>query len=95
VRLSLVEASGGKIGSAIDQVMMLCYMYDPTVGRYGFAIMTVMRTAGVLTVVTLAVAVAVMVRRDRRLNARPQFCHSERSEESHWQSAQDPSLRSG
>jgi protein SCO1/2 len=66
VRLSLVEASDGKIGTALDQVMMLCYMYDPTVGRYGFAIMTVMRTAGLLTVFTLATAVVTMIRRDRR-----------------------------
>jgi protein SCO1/2 len=66
LRLSLVEASNGRIGSAVDQVMMLCYMYDPTVGRYGFAIMTLMRTAGALTVFTLAAAVVVMIRRDRR-----------------------------
>jgi protein SCO1/2 len=68
VRLSLVEASNGKIGTAVDQVMMLCYMYDPSVGRYGLAIMTLMRTAGALTVVTLATAVGIMIRRERRQN---------------------------
>jgi protein SCO1/2 len=66
VRFSLVEASDGKVGSAVDQVMMLCYMYDPTSGKYGFAIMTLMRTAGVLTVVTMATAIVVMFRRERR-----------------------------
>ena len=46
--------------------MMLCYMYDPTVGRYGFAIMTLMRVAGLLTVATLATAIVTMIRRERR-----------------------------
>ena len=44
LRLALVEASDGKIGTAADQVLLLCYMYDPTVGKYGLAIMT--RDAG-------------------------------------------------
>jgi protein SCO1/2 len=44
-------------------------MYDPTVGKYGLAIMSVMRISGVLTVVTLACAVFTMVRRERRRNA--------------------------
>jgi protein SCO1/2 len=69
LRFSLFEASGGKVGTAADQVMMLCYMYDPTVGRYGLAIMTVLRTAGLLTVATLTTAIVVMFRRDRRRSA--------------------------
>jgi protein SCO1/2 len=66
LRFALVEASNGKVGATMDQVMMLCYMYDPTAGKYGLAIMTLMRTAGVLTVLTLASAVALMIRRERR-----------------------------
>jgi len=66
VRFALVEASAGNVGTVTDQVLMLCYMYDPTVGRYGFAIMTVMRTAGLLTVAILASAIVIMIRRDNR-----------------------------
>ena len=66
VRFAIVEASDGKVGTVADQVLMLCYMYDPTVGRYGFAIMTLMRVAGLLTVVTLAIAIVTMIRRERR-----------------------------
>jgi protein SCO1/2 len=66
VRFSLVEASDGKIGTAIDQAMLLCYMYDPTVGKYGLAIMSVMRISGVLTVVMLGAAIYTMIRRERR-----------------------------
>jgi protein SCO1/2 len=67
LRLALVEASAGKIGTARDQVMMLCYMYDPSAGKYGLAIMTVLRTAGGLTVVSLALAIGLMLRRERVL----------------------------
>jgi protein SCO1/2 len=65
LRLALVEASAGRIGTARDQVMLLCYMYDPTAGKYGLAIMTVLRTAGGLTVVSLALAICLMLRRER------------------------------
>lgn len=68
VRLAVVEASDGKVGTMADQVLMLCYMYDPMVGRYGFAIMTVIRTAGVLTVIAMVAALVWMLRRERRRN---------------------------
>jgi protein SCO1 len=66
LRMALVEASDGKIGTAIDHALLLCYMYDPTVGKYGLAIITVMRAAGLFTVGTLAIAIVAMIRRDRR-----------------------------
>ena len=66
LRLALVEASAGRVGSAADQVMLLCYMYDPITGKYGFAIMTVLRAAGLLTVGGMGIAIFVMLRRERR-----------------------------
>jgi protein SCO1/2 len=66
LRLSIVEASAGKVGAAADQVLLMCYMYDPTTGRYGFAVMTAIRTGGVLTVLALATSITVMLRRERR-----------------------------
>jgi protein SCO1/2 len=72
LRFAIVEASDGKVGTVTDQVLMLCYMYDPTVGRYGFAIMTLMRVAGLLTVATLATAIVTMIRRERRRNSERQ-----------------------
>src|SRR3954454_10779122 len=65
LRLSLVEASSRKIGTLSDQVMLLCYMYDPTTGKYGFAIMSVMRFAGAATVATLVGGIFLIIRRDR------------------------------
>jgi protein SCO1/2 len=69
LRLALVEASSGNVGSAADQVMLLCYMYDPLTGKYGLAIMSAIRATGVLTVVGLAAAIFVMLRRDRNRSA--------------------------
>jgi protein SCO1/2 len=50
LRLGLIESSANKIGSRVDQLLLYCYHYDPATGKYGAAIMRVMRVAGVLTV---------------------------------------------
>ena len=49
LRLGLVEASEGKIGSLADQVLLLCFHYDPTTGKYGMVIMNLIRIGAVLT----------------------------------------------
>jgi protein SCO1 len=66
VRLGLVEASHGRIGSAVDQVMLYCYHYDPSVGKYGLVIMNVLRIAALITLAGLLAFMAVMLRRDFR-----------------------------
>jgi protein SCO1/2 len=77
LRLALVEASEGKVGTAVDQALLMCFMYDPTTGRYGLAIMTAMRAAGILTVSGMALAIVIMLRRERRHIARG-TCDQER-----------------
>ncbi|MHC4470346.1 MAG: SCO family protein [Planctomycetota bacterium] len=54
LRLSLLEASEGKQGSTIDSLLLWCFHYDETAGRYGLAATTVMRIGGVLTLIVLA-----------------------------------------
>jgi len=49
LRLGLIESSENRIGSPVDQLLLYCYHYDPATGRYGAAVMRVMRIAGVLT----------------------------------------------
>jgi protein SCO1/2 len=68
IRLALIEASEGRLGSAVDQVLLYCYHYDPMKGRYGFVVMRVLRVAGVATVLALGAFVVVMVRRERNGN---------------------------
>jgi protein SCO1/2 len=65
VRLALIEASEEAIGSLVDQVLLLCYRYDPTTGRYSFATLTAVRIGGVLTVVALAAFALISIRRER------------------------------
>jgi protein SCO1 len=65
VRLALVEASEGKVGSPVDSFLLYCYHYDPMTGRYGFLVMRAIRIAGAATVLALGGFIFLMVRRDR------------------------------
>ncbi|MBV6430541.1 MAG: hypothetical protein IANPNBLG_00655 [Bryobacteraceae bacterium] len=67
VRLGLVEASGGKIGSPVDQVLLYCFHYDPANGKYGFVIMSALRAGGVVTAGLLFGFMIIMFRRDAKL----------------------------
>ncbi len=63
LRLSLVEASAGRIGSPVDKLILYCYHYDPTTGKYGPAIMNILRAAGVLTVFGVLALILTLRRR--------------------------------
>lgn len=69
MRLALREASAGKIGSLSDQIMLFCFHYDPTKGKYTFAIMNVLRAGGSATALALGLFMFVNFRRDRRREA--------------------------
>jgi protein SCO1/2 len=64
LRLALVESSGGKIGSPIDQLLLYCYHYDPAAGRYGAYVMGMLRVAAAATVVVLGGFITLMWRRE-------------------------------
>jgi protein SCO1/2 len=66
LRLGLVEASNGKIGSAVDRLMLLCYGYDPATGKYGLVIMNIIRAAGAATVLAVAGSIVTAIYRERR-----------------------------
>jgi len=66
LRLALVEASAGTIGTPIDQVLLRCFHYDPMRGKYGFAVLSVVRALGALTLFVLAFFVVGWLRRERR-----------------------------
>ena len=71
LRFALVEASAGKVGTPVDQVLLYCYHYDPDTGRYGLAIMRVVRLAGAATVLALASFIAIMIRREKAISHQP------------------------
>jgi protein SCO1/2 len=66
LRLSLVEASEGALGTAVDAFLLYCYHYDPLSGGYGLVIMRTLRLAGVATVLAIGGFVVVMLRREAR-----------------------------
>ncbi|MPY91201.1 MAG: SCO family protein [Luteitalea sp.] len=66
VRLGLVEASHNRIGTLADQVLLYCFHYDPTTGRYGWVALNLIRAAGGLLLVAGVLFGVVMWRRERR-----------------------------
>ena len=70
LKFGLMEAAEGRIGSPIDQLLLFCFHYDPSSGRYTTAVLTVVRAGGVLTLLILAAFIAWAVRRERAGRAR-------------------------
>lgn len=66
LKLSLIEASSDQIGSPTDQVLLLCYHYDPKTGKYGAAVLGLLRGAGILTLIVMGAALAFLWRKDLR-----------------------------
>lgn len=71
VRLSLVEASGGKIGTTTDRFILTCLKYDGHQGRYAFAAIGLMRIAGAVTVLAVGFVLVRLFRREARGLAGP------------------------
>jgi protein SCO1 len=65
LRYALVEASAGKVGNAVDSLVLYCYHYDPLTGRYGLVIMRAVRVVAAGTVLALGALIVVMVRREK------------------------------
>ncbi len=68
LRLGLIEASENRIGGLSDQVLLLCYAYNPMTGKYGFAIMRSLQAGGIATLLVLGSYIVVKLIRERRLN---------------------------
>jgi protein SCO1/2 len=66
LRLGLVEASDGKIGGLVEQVLLYCFHYDPRTGKYSMIVMNVLRLAGIATVTLIGGFILLMWSRDRR-----------------------------
>jgi protein SCO1/2 len=66
LKLALVEASAGRIGTLTEQLLLFCYHYDPETGKYGFVIMNIVRAAGALTVLLMAGWIVMSLRRERK-----------------------------
>jgi protein SCO1/2 len=72
LKLSLMEASEGKIGSAFDQLIMYCYHYDPASRRYAPVAMNIMRVGGGATALLLGLTLGTWWLRESRRRRRAQ-----------------------
>lgn len=69
LRLAIVEAGGGRVGSLRDRVLLLCLRYDLSRGRYSWSVLAAVRGLGALSALALGAGVAWMVLRERRRRA--------------------------
>ena len=68
LRLGLVEASHGKIGSPVDNILTYCYHYDPGTNKHALIVARVVQLGGLVTMVSLGGFMFLMFRRDYRID---------------------------
>jgi protein SCO1/2 len=66
IQLGLVEASGGQIGTPVDDILTYCYRYNPLLNRQDLIITRILQAACLLTLLLLGTYMAVNFRRDIR-----------------------------
>lgn len=66
LRLGIMDASQGKVGSPVEKVILFCYQYDPTTGKYSLAIIRVIQLASVLTALVLGGFISTQMYCERR-----------------------------
>ena len=79
LRMGLVEASQGKIGNAVDQVLLYCYHYDPKTGKYGAIVNNILRLGAGVTIVALAAFLLILFKLEKAAPPRRDWSHSGKS----------------
>ena len=76
LKLALLEASEGKIGTVVDRVLLFCFHYDPLARGYVLATTRLVRASGVVTLAVLALWLLRLWRRERKRPVTPEAEHS-------------------
>lgn len=66
LKFALMEAAENRVGSTVDKILMLCYHYDPTTGKYGIVVTNLLKGGGALCLLILGGYMLVNFLRDRR-----------------------------
>ncbi|MBK9216736.1 MAG: SCO family protein [Chloracidobacterium sp.] len=66
LKFGLMESADNKVGSAAEQLLLYCYHYDPATGKYGLAILRVMRAGGILTLIAMGAMGFIFWRRNKK-----------------------------
>jgi protein SCO1/2 len=81
LQFALMEASEGKIGNPVTRLVLYCYQYDPTTGKYGLVIIRLVQLGGVLTVLGLGLLIGGFLWWERRHPRTPEmFASSDMSD---------------
>ena len=68
LKLGLMESASNKVGSAADQLLLYCYHYDPSTGKYGLAVLNLVRLGAVLTLLGMGAMGFVFWRRGKKVS---------------------------
>ena len=71
LQFALMEATKNKIGSPVDKILLLCYHYDPSTGKYGLMVTNLLKAGGILVVLILGSFMLINFLRDRRRQLQP------------------------
>lgn len=71
LKLGLIEASNNKIGRPVDRILLFCYHYDPSTGKYTATVLNLIRAAAIAFLILLAAGGVFLWRRDLRLHSKP------------------------
>jgi len=66
IRLGIIQASKEKIGTPVDALILYCYHYDPSNGRYSAVVLNIVRLAGLAAMLLLGSFVAISLRHERK-----------------------------
>lgn len=66
VRFGLIESAESRLGTPVDQLLLYCYHYNPTIGRYSTAVINILRLAAGATVIGLVALILLLRRRESR-----------------------------
>ncbi len=69
LKLGILESAENRVGSAAEKLLLYCYHYDPSTGKYGLAILNVIRAAAVLTLLGMGAMGFVFWRRGKKVNS--------------------------
>lgn len=65
LKLALLEASEGKIGSTLDRLILYCFHYDPSSKGYVMMAGNIMKLGGLLTLVIVTIFLSIFWARER------------------------------
>ena len=66
LKLGIVESSENKVGSPVDKLLLYCYHYDPSTGKYGLAILRIIRAFAVVMLIGMGAMAFVFWRKNKR-----------------------------